>query len=208
VSNIVKDYDILQNLISDFDIFTKTFKESMGEEFIALIKEDIIYSGGPTTQDTDPMNPRGINPQWPPLSNLTIQLKGSSAIMIDTQQLINTIRWQIEDSEWDNQSNILKVGWFEDSGNRAYVAAIHEFGLTGSVFRTPDGNVMGGAPVGRTPQARANIRHFFKKRLGITVSGRIIIPERSMLRKAVDLVVPKLADYADTILLKILRYYG
>lgn len=199
---MVKDTDYLTELVEDFDDFVDSFKNSMGAELEAIIKDDIFMSGGKATQDTDPLNPRGVNPKWADLSWITVQLKGSSGILIDTQQLRNFVRWQIEDSEWDDLKGVVKVGWFEEAGDRVWIAAIHEFGLTGVTFRTPDGQIMGGIPIGRDAQSRANIRAWFYAKLGLRVTGRIIIPERSMLRKAADIIDPNLDQYADAIFLK------
>jgi len=202
----MQDEDHLQTLINDFDIWVNTFKEVMGNYLEKVIKQDVFAAQGPATTDTDPLNPRGINPRWKELSPITIQLKGSSAILFDTRQMVNYVKWRIEDSDFDDISNLLKIGWFEDSGNRAYIAAIHEFGLTGSYFRTPNaGVIMGGEPIGRTEAARKGIRGWFWNRLGLRVTGRVVIPERSMLRKAADMVVPHLDDMAWASLLRFIR---
>jgi len=190
---MVQDTDLLQPMIDHFDSWIEGFKKGMGA-YIEQVVKDLFAKQGPATNDSDPLNPRGVNPAWAPLSWITIQLKGSSAILIDTRQLANYVTWRIEDSEWDKLSGVVKVGWFEESGDRAYIAAIHEYGLTGTLFRAPDGSIMGGEPIGRTDSARNSIRGWFYKNLGLKVTGRIVIPERSMLRKAADLIVPDLDD--------------
>jgi len=200
----VQDLDLLQPLIDGLDNWVLAFKKGMGA-YIEKTIQDIFVRQGPPTDDTDPLNPRGLNPQWKPLSWITVQLKGSSAILLDTRQMANFVRWEIEDSEWDDQQQIVKIGWFEDAGDRVFIAAIHEFGLTGTTFKTPDGQIMGGEPIGRTATARAGVRSWFYKTLGLKVTGRVIIPERSMLRKAADIIVPDLEDMAWASFLSFLR---
>ena len=132
--------------------------------------------------------------------------------------MVNFIRWQIEDSDWDGMKQVVKVGFFEELGKKVWIAAVHEFGLTGQRFNTPEGRIMGGDPIGRTPQARAKIRWWYNTKtrvriggkvvrsgLNMKVSGIVIIPERSMLRKAVDFLVPDVERIVDDVLLQFLR---
>lgn len=203
--------DRLTFMIDHFDKWMKGFRNGMGAYIENVIKVDVIGAQGQPTNDTDPLNPRGVNPKWAKLTQLTIDLKGSSEILLDTRQMINFVKWIIEDSDWDDATDLVKVGWFEDSGNRAYIAAIHEYGLTGVTFRTPAGQIMGGMPIGRTPDARRKIQWWYEetgKRLygqPMKVSGVVVIPERSMLRKAADMIEPHLADMALASFIKWLR---
>ena len=203
--------DLLTSIINDFDVWIKAFKNGMGAYIENVIKVDVIGAQGPPTNDTDPLNPRGTNPQWKQLTQLTKDLKGSSEILLDTRQMINFVKWIIEDSDWDDATDLVKIGWFEDSGNRAYIAAIHEYGLTGVTFLTPDGQRMGGMPIGRTADARRKIQWWYEKTgkelygQPMKVTGVVVIPERSMLRKAADMIEPHLADMALASFIKWLR---
>jgi hypothetical protein len=202
---VVIDEDNLTDLTANFDDWIIGLKESFGNIMHKSIN-DIFNMQGPPTQNSSDLEARSTNPQWPPLSPITIQLKGSSSIMMDTRKLINYCKWQIEDSYYDNMKGVVKFGWFEDSGGYGkgnnvvptpYIAAIHEFGLTGTKVQTDFGHVMGGEPIGRTPEARRNVRWWFRNNLGMNVTGRIIIPERSMLRKTADMIVPQMEDIGD-----------
>lgn len=209
---MVKDTgQLLQTLELDWENIIRDFKVRIGTILLKHIKE-LFNTNGDATENTDPLNPGGVNPKWKPLSPLTIQLKGSSSILRDENQLLNTIKYIIEDMDVSDPvvgqlKEVVKLGWFEDSGgyndgkrylSTPHLAAIHEFGLTGKVFKTPDGQNMGGLPVGRTAEARSKIRNWFYKELGLKVSGVVIIPERSMLRKTADLVALKLDTLFDT----------
>ena len=188
------DENDLGEFIDGFDTMVDGIKQSVGNTMKYLIVNEVFNKQGQQTTNTSDLEARGVNPQWEPLSPITVQLKGSSAILMDTRQLINFVKWQIEDSEFDGLPNVVNFGWFEDSGDRAYIAAIHEFGLTGTTVRTFDGHIMGGAPIGRTNEARAKVKWWFRKNLNLHVTGRIVIPERSMLRKTADLLVPIVED--------------
>lgn len=200
---MVVDDDQLQLIIDSWDITNEAFRKGVGDESVALIKDDIFNGQGQATVNTDPLNPGGMNEKWQDLSPITQMLKKSSSILINTGQLRNTVKYQIEDSSFDDKTNMVKVGWFEDAGGAgseggknelpiAHIAAIHEFGLTGKLFLTPEGVTMGGDPIGRTSIARRNVRNWYWKKLGLRVSGVVVIPERSMLRKCADLLLPKL----------------
>jgi hypothetical protein len=199
------DEDDLGEFINGFDNMIDGIKQSIGNTMKYLTVNEVFNKQGPSTINTSDLESRGQTPQWEPLSAITVQLKGSSAILMDTRQMINFVKWQIEDSEFDGLPDVVKFGWFEDSGDRAYIAAIHEFGLTGITQRTFDGHVMGGAPIGRTDEAKAKVRWWFRENVGINVTGRIIIPERPMLRKTADLIVPLLEDIGLAGVYKFLR---
>lgn len=192
---MIIDENYLGKFINLFDDFVEGMKEGYGNSMKEEIAK-VFNTQGLPTQNTNPLETRGINPQWEKLSPITVQLKSSSAILMDTRQMINFVKWQIEDSRFDSFPDILKFGWFEDSGDRAYIAAIHEYGLTGQTFVSDDYHIMGGAPIGRTKEARAKVRWWFKNNLKMNVSGRVIIPERSMLRKTADLIVPQMEELA------------
>jgi len=208
---VVKDTgQLLQSLELDWEDIIRDFKVRMGTLLLKRIKE-LFNIDGEATENTDPLNPGGVNPKWKPLSPITIQLKGSSSILRKENQLLNTIKYIIEDMDVSDPmvgqlKEVVKLGWFEDSGgyndgkrylSTPHLAAIHEFGLTGKVFNTPDGKIMGGLPVGRTAEAREKIRKWFYKELGYKVSGVVVIPERSMLRKTADLIALKLDQLFD-----------
>jgi hypothetical protein len=209
---MVRDLDLLQVWIDNWDQFIMSMKVIFANELESLVKDN-FNNQGQAVRDTDPLNPRGINPKWKELSQITKTLKGSDTILEDTRQLVNNVRWQIEDSEWDDMRQVVKVGFFEELGEKVWIAAVHEFGLTGQRFRTPEGEIMGGDPIGRTPQARAKVRWWYNTKtktmiggkvtqsgLNMKVSGVVIIPERSMLRKAADFLVPKMEEIAETTL--------
>lgn len=185
---------MLGPIVADFDRLTEEFKRDMGAKLEDNVKK-VIDRNGPSTITIEPDELRHLNPRWKPLSNITKMLKGSSKPMIDTGMLRNFVRWIIEDSEVDGLEGVLKIGWFEEAGSRVWIALVHEFGLTGTTFKLPDGSYAGGPPIGRTPIARAKIRAWYRDRLGLKVSGIVIIPERSMLRKAADMVARDLDEY-------------
>jgi hypothetical protein len=211
---MVKDTgQALTILTINWEDIIREFKVRMAVLLEKRLKE-LFDTNGEATINTDILNPGAVNPKWKELSPITIQLKGSSAILRDERQLINTIKYILEDMDVSDYrvgrlTEVVKLGWFEDSGgyndgkrflSTPHLAAIHEFGLTGTVFKTPDGVIMGGDPVGRTAQARANVRKWFFKELGLKVSGRVVIPERSMLRKTADMIALKLDTLFDTFL--------
>lgn len=214
---MVIDEDNLQPVIDSWEIMNDAYKEAVGNEAVATIKDDIFNGQGQATVNTDPLNSGGMNEKWQELSDITKMLKKSSSILINTGQLRNTIRFQIEDSSFDDKTKLIKIGWFEDSGGAGseggknmltipHLAAIHEFGLTGKLFLTPEGITMGGEPIGRTFIARRNIRNWYWEKLGLRVSGVVIIPERSMLRKGADMLLPKIVKmYLGTIFFNMLE---
>jgi hypothetical protein len=212
VKLVVRDTgQLLQTLEFDWNNIIRDFKVRMGTLLLKRIKE-LFNTNGEATINTDPLNPGGINPKWKELSPVTIKLKGSSSILRDENQLLNTIKYIIEDMDSADPivgtlKEVVKLGWFEDSGgyndgtrylSTPHLAAIHEYGLTGKLWNTPDGKVMGGLPVGRTTEARQKIRDWFYRELGYKVSGVVVIPERSMLRKTGDLVALKLDELFNT----------
>ena len=105
-----------------------SFKEQAGNILREILLPEIFAQQGPATISRDPIDP-GPNPQWEPLSDITVRLKGSSGILVDTGDMRAFANWRIEESEAGGGEDSLKFGWFEDSGDRAYIAAIHEFGL-------------------------------------------------------------------------------
>lgn len=165
----VIDEDDLGEMIDNWDSMIEGIKLGYGNVMKNIITA-IFEQQGPMTINTNPLDPRLVNLEWDELAQSTIDKKGSSTILIDTRKMLNFVKFQIEDSDWDDLSQVLKFGWFEDSGDRAYIAAIHEFGLTGTYYQTDDGNTMGAQPI----------------------RGRIVIPERSMLRKLADMIVPQM----------------
>jgi hypothetical protein len=196
----VFDSDLLSPLIDALPDTIFSFKEQVGNIMKGELFESVFAEQGPQTRNTDPLNPGGVNPQWPPLSPVTIMLKGSSGILMDLGLMRASARWEISDSEIDGKESVVKFGWHEEAGDRVWIAAIHEFGLTGTLFNTPQGITMGGEPIGRTAEARAKIRWWYRRHLGMSVSGVIKIPRRSMLGKTADLLVAseyeKLLDIA------------
>lgn len=209
---MVRDMNLLHVWLDNWDEFIISMKLVYANELEALVKDN-FNNQGQAVVNTDRLDPRGLNPRWKELSHITKTLKGSSQILQDTSQLKNFVRWQIEDSDWDDLRQVVKVGFFEELGEKVWIAAVHEFGLTGQRFLTPEGEIMGGDPIGRTPQARAKIKWWYNTKtkvmiggkvtrsgLNMRVKGVIIIPERSMLRKAVDFLVPDIEDIALTFL--------
>jgi len=211
----MQDIDLLGPLINDMDNFEDSLKNTYGIRAEELIKEDIFNGQGPETDNTDPLNPRSKNPQWQDLSNITVYLKGSSTILIDTGQLRNTVEWRIEDSDWDGEEQLVKIGWFESSGGygrgskvypTAYIAAIHEFGVTGDYYVTVDGSVMGAEPISADPVKMERVRKYLAyKGIYLNKKSKITIPERSMIRKAADMLIPEMEDLAEAVLLTILQ---
>ena len=132
---MVQDTDLLGPMILQFDNWVDGFKKGMGA-YIERVVKDIFNKQGPATEDTDPLNPRGINPQWKPLSWITIQLKGSSAILIDTRQLANFVRWDIEDSEWDDIKRLAGTAPPEDKDCEQGNSEKHHVEDTGKAQKT------------------------------------------------------------------------
>jgi hypothetical protein len=184
----VRDTDLLEDFLFDYDDLIREFLTKIGHIFHHTLNE-IFNHDGPFVAGTDPLN-TGDTPIWQELSDITIQLKGSSKILEDTRQMINSVQWEISSSEIDGNQNTIKFGWLDNSGNRAYIAAIHEYGLTGTTYTAEDGSIMGGQAIGRTEEARKKIQAWYRGVLDMKVSGVIVIPERSMLRKTADVVVP------------------
>jgi len=196
----VFDFDILDEFVDEFEDMVHAFKESAGNVTRHLFLDRVMAAQGPPTISNDPID-SGLNPAWPPLSDITVRLKGSTGMLVDTGDMRSFAEWRIEDSDVGGAPNSLKFGWFENAGDRAWIAAIHEFGLTGQVFPTESGEQMGGDPVGRTVTARARVRAWLLANAGVSTSGRVTIPRRSMLGKTTDLLEEVLEDLMDTAIL-------